>query len=219
MKIDRSKFITITGALAAASGITAFSACTIVSTSGGNPDAASPSDSATNPDGPLGDGETPDGSSEAGADAGVDSPAGCLGDDKVLNPSCSSFAADGGDAGACIRGQEGQSACASYQTNMRNGVARAAILCLAVAPTCEGTVDAITRCGLEALSRACPDPAAQAFCQKEIAACAAAGTTPAVTQKQCEQYASGLNDKGRAAFTSCATEGCALVDTGCFVYP
>ncbi len=215
MKIDKTRFFAITGVLAAASGLGAISACTLTTVNGGEPDAATtplPDSSTTDPDATTtGDSSTTTDATTTDATADASS---CLGDDKMLNPSCASFA----DAGTnCASSEGGQFYCPNVQANYVNGVARSIMQCLSLAPTCEAVPDPFATCTLAALDKACPDAAAAAPCAAAAQACAAEQVTPTINQAKCQQYYSGLSSVGRTRFTSCAAEGCALVENaGCF---
>lgn len=213
MKLDKSRFLAITGLLAAASGVVAVSACTITSVNG-NVDGGQTTDASTTSDGAVvepGDAATDSTTTSDAADATTS----CLGDDKVQNPSCDSFA----DASTNCAGQAGTLYCNDVQTKFRNGVARGIMECLKLAPTCEATPDPITKCTLDTLDKACPDLAATAApCQAAAKACTDLGVTPTINQAKCQQYLSGLSPAGRTAFTSCAAEGCTLEATSAFCF-
>jgi hypothetical protein len=215
MKIDKSKFLVLTGVLAAGTaGAAMMNACTVTSTNNaGDGGTSSVDGSSGGTDGSSGgtDGST----SDAAGDGGGDAAATCLGDDKVLNPSCSSFLDAGTDGGSgCIQSANGQSTCNSAQSALKNGVARDVIQCLSAAPACEGgaTPDVANDCVIAALGKACPDADTDAFCTDQLAKCTAGAS---LTKAQCMQYMAGLKPAARTAFaTSCADEGgCALGPT------
>lgn len=213
MQIDRSRFLVLTGALAAASlgAVAGASGCTIVTNNGTDASTPGPDGSTPGTDGSAaGDGST---NGDSAADAST-----CLGDDKVLNPSCASLAGDGG-VNNCVQDPNiGQPACADFQAGLRNGVAREAVQCLVTLPTCEGlATDPVADCAIKAMKKSCPTTEAAALCKKAVADCAAASITPDVSEAECTSIASGLNAAGRQAFTDCATEGCSLVGTGCLI--
>lgn len=217
MKLDKSRFLAITGLLAAASGVAAVSACTITSVTGDVDGGNTTTDASTTTDGavvdpPVGD-ASPDSTTTTDA---ADSAPSCLGDDKVQNPSCDSFA----DASTNCAGQAGTLYCNDVQAKFRNGVARGIMECLKLAPTCEAIPDPITKCTLDTLDKACPDLAATAApCQAAAKTCTDLGVTPDIDQAKCQQYLAGLSPAGRTEFTSCAAEGCTLnaATAFCFV--
>lgn len=217
MKIDKSRFLALTGVLAAASGIGAVSACTLTTVTGNEPDGSTTTpvlDSGTESDGATtSDAATSDATSDAPTTDAADGAA-CLGPDKVQNPPCSSFV----DAGTSCAGSEGgQFYCSQVEDKYTNGVARSIMQCLSLAPTCEAVPDPIARCTFAALDQACLDSAAATPCMQAAQACAGNGITPTIDQAKCQKYFSGLSATGRTEFTSCAVEGCALVEnSGCF---
>ncbi len=240
LKIDKTRFFAIAGVLAAASGIGTISACTLTTvTSVGDrdgdgikddidkcPDEREDFDGFEDEDGcpESGNGSTTDPDATPGSDATADAIARpdataadastCLSDDKVLNPSCGSFV----DAGvSCAGSQQGQASCPAIQQNYVNGVSRAIMQCLSLAPSCEAVPDPTETCMFAALDKACPDATTAAPCQMAAQQCSTAGVTPTINQAKCQQYLGGLSAAGRAKFASCATEGCTLTsDAFCF---
>lgn len=214
LKIEKSKFLAITTLLAAASGMSAFTACTITTTNSGDADSGVTPDSsippvtdsstttdASNPDTSTAtDGSTPDASNPDAAPT-------CLGDTGPI-ASCT------GTGTNCLNSPDGQFYCDNYLQGFKNGVAADAAKCLALAPTCEAAPDPTEACAIAALSKACPDPAGAVPCQTAITSC---GTAATITQARCEQLYAGLNTAGRAAFTDCTSEGCGLTDNSCFL--
>jgi hypothetical protein len=218
LKIDRTRFFAITGVLAAASGLGAISACTLTTITGDGPDGSittpTVDSSTTDPDATTGSDATADAIAKPDATADASDGSTCLSDDKVLNPSCGSFV----DAGvSCAGSQQGQATCPAIQQNYVNGVSRAIMQCLSLAPSCEAVPDPTETCLFAALDKACPDATTAAPCQMAAQQCTTAGVTPTINQAKCQQYLSGLNATGRAKFASCATEGCSLTsDAFCF---
>jgi hypothetical protein len=207
MKVDRARFLTLTGALSAATGLAfgTMSACsssnTVMPTQA--PDAAG-GDSAT------------DGESEATTDAGI-----CLGD--------AVDAGDAGDASAIECSDGGVAAngcglvCDNVTTRFKAAIAGDILDCVAKLPTCEGADDAIADCIGKSLAKACPDSTASSFCTPLVGTCTPDGGpdggdagdagadsgVPVFNQSSCEALAKGLSGDGRAAFTTCITEGVA----------
>lgn len=200
LKIEKSKFLAITTVLAAASGMSAFTACTITTTNGGGDAGADSSvtpgtDGSTPTDGSSGDASKPDAAPT------------CLGD---TGPAASCT----GTGTNCLTSIEGQNVCGGFRAGFKNDVAAETAKCLALAPTCEAIPDPVESCAIAALAKACPDPAAATPCRTAIAAC---GTAATVTQARCEQLYAGLNAVGRTAFANCTAEGCGLLDNTCFL--
>jgi len=187
MKVDRSRFLLLTTALAAASAVGVMATgCTVTST-----------DKGTTTPTPGVDGST--------ADTGTDA-----------------YVADGGDGGACLDDTGGAAsctgistscaaACEPYLANYKSGVARDIISCLNSLPTCEGTgaETQIANCVQLALAKTCDDPSATTFCTPMAESCGADGGTTGLELTACVGVAKGLNATGRAAFTTCVTEGTA----------
>jgi hypothetical protein len=96
--------------------------------------------------------------------------------------------------------------CSEYEANLKPRMAYVAAQCLAHAPSCEGTP--LIHCAAEAIRSAAPDPTAEGFCKPLVATC----TKESVARLplgDCINYASGLSDRGRAAFATCVKEGAA----------
>ncbi len=216
MKIDRSKFFAITTVLAAASGVSAFTACTITTTNTGSDSGADSSTSADSSTGDSSTGDSSTGDSSTGDAAKPDGTAPdaaptCLDQDGAGTATCT------GGAG-CMAAPAGQGFCADLNLSFKNAVARDAVKCLGLAPTCEAIPDPFETCAVAALAKACPDPAAAAPCQAAIAACMADGVpTPAINLARCQQLYSGLSASGRTKFATCTVEGCGLIDNSCFL--
>ncbi len=210
MKIDKSKFLVLTSVLAAGTAAAAMStgACTTTTNNPTDGGTSSVDGSSGGTDGSSGGTDGSSGGGDGATDGGDDGSA-CLGDDKVLNPSCSSFLEAGTDAGgSCLTSLDGQDACTSFQANLRNGVAREAVNCLKIAPTCEALPDPVGGCLDQAAAKACPDTAVDALCTAELAKC----TAGAITKADCVKYMTALTPAARTKFTTnCADEvGCSL---------
>jgi hypothetical protein len=193
MKVDRSRFLLLTGVLSAATlGVVGTgTGCSVTSS-------ATDGGAATADDGGTADSAT---TVDAGGDAtpSADAAPACLGD---TAPATDPDAGDGGDCAStgCA------ATCAAFATNFRAGVVKAIGQCLLTLPTCEGDP---TSCVDEALGKACHDPAATTICAPLVSACASAvgDAGPVLTQSACEALINGLNPTGQATFTSCITEG------------
>jgi hypothetical protein len=195
MNVDRARFLLLTTALAAASAVAvSASGCTVQPSekdtnsssgnvptdSGGGADAA---DAAT-------DGYYADGASEDGGS--------CLTDDGIA-PTCEG-----------ILSADCATACNQYVTNYKKGVGRAIVECVGKLATCVGAENAIAACVQGALAKACADPSAATYCDPLATSCNAdSGSTPVLDKGECTDLATGLNQAGRDAFTSCVTEGTA----------
>ena len=102
--------------------------------------------------------------------------------------------------------------CAHYLPNYKKGVARAITECIIKLPTCEGATAEVANCVQNALAKACPDSTAVGFCSPIVESCKGDGGDAGVAPLdigECTDMATGLNSAGRAAFTSCVTEGTA----------
>ncbi|HSO38718.1 MAG TPA: hypothetical protein VLT33_39585 [Labilithrix sp.] len=199
MKVDRSRFLLLTTALAAASAVGVMATgCTVTSTDKGT---------TTPPSGVDSGGAADDGGADAYYTDGGDGGA-CL-DDTGETPTCAAVNA------SCT------AACQHYLPNYKKGVARSIIGCIAALPTCEG-VDAqaeVSNCVQIALGKACADNTATDFCTPISESCGADAGKAALDLQVCTDVATGLNSSGRAAFTTCITEGtagyCKLDPTSC----
>jgi hypothetical protein len=205
MKVDRTKFLLLTGALSAATTVALVSttACTTTSatTDGGT---VTP---------PSGDDSGPDSTTEGGA---------CLGDSVV----------EGGDAAAqdCSKALC-PTECTNVQNAYRAGVAQAAVQCILALSICESGGSEATKCAEDALANACDDPTAATLCTKLVADCTApsdagydadastADAGAAFDQASCVALVRGLNADARTSFTSCVTEGAGAGNGACKTDP
>jgi hypothetical protein len=185
MKVDRTRFLLLTTALSAATAIGAVATgCTVKST-----------------EAPTVNPVTED---SGGGDGGYDA-----------------YTDGGGDASACYDNTGAAASCAAantsctaacerYLTNYTAGVARGITECIIKLPTCEGADTEIAGCVQTALANACDDPTATTFCSPIVESCTAdGGGTSGIDLTECTDLAKGLSTAGRAAFTSCVTEGTA----------
>ena len=77
-------------------------------------------------------------------------------------------------------------------------------------PTCENADAENSNCVQIALGKACADPSAGTYCTPIVEGClgdAGDAGTSALDLGLCTDLATGLNSKGRGAFTTCVTEG------------
>jgi hypothetical protein len=224
MKIDRARFLMMTGALSGAfAAACAVAACSTATTStpdagasgdggggGGGADSSSGTDS--------GGGRTDSGTTTG--DSGGDAADGAACDDTVgKRGACADFL-DGGTGPDADAAAEGGVACLSdilcsgLLMNLKPGVAEKAINCIALLPTCEGTTTSpVEDCVQKALSAACPDTTGQAPCDAIAATCADAGADAGVKGADCTKITTGLSSSGRDAFVACMTESaCSKTD-------
>ena len=200
MKVERSRFLLLTTALAAASAVGIMATgCTVTSKDKGT----------TTPPVTTVDSGGTDGGGDAYYPDGGDGGA------------CHD---DTGDAPTCTGASPGcGAACEHYLPNYKKAVARDIISCLIGLPTCEGTgVEAqMATCVQLALGKACDDTTATGFCTPIAESCASDGGTAALDLDICTGLAKGLNATGRTAFTTCVTKGtagyCIASPTTCVV--
>lgn len=188
MQLDRSRFLLLTSALAAATAVSFTAGLGGCSKSDSATDAGAASDAST------ADTSVADGGVDA-ADASTADATACLGDDGV-GPNCDPNT-DGG-AKCSI-------ACYSIASKLKHQVAVNAAECIDnhmdVAPTCEG---GNAPCILAAFALACDDATADPYCAGVVASCADAGADGgAVTQSECVAVAKGLSAAGRTSLTTC----------------
>jgi hypothetical protein len=194
MKVDRTKFLLLTGALSAATTVA------LMSTSGCTTTSATTDGGATQPTGDSG----PDSTTEDGG--------ACLGDSVV----------EGGDAASYDCSQSTCATdCTNVQGAYRAGIAQDAVQCILALPTCESGGAEARKCAEDALAKACDDAAATSLCTKLVADCTApsdagydadastadAGSGAAFDQASCVALVRALSDEARTTFTSCVTEG------------
>lgn len=190
MKVDRARFLLLTTALSAGTAVGVMGmGCSVTSTAsdGGTP---ATDDAATGTDSSTTDSSTTDGGGDGGA---------CLANEG-LAPTCE------GASLSCA------ATCAGFLPNYKNAVGRAIVECILALPTCEGATVEVANCVQKALGKACADPTAKTFCDPLVVSCGGAdGGADAgasrLPQSECEDIATGLNATGRAALTSCITEG------------
>ena len=202
MKIDRARFLVLTGVIAA--GVAgAIAGCSSSSDKGTSPaDADASSDASTTTDtSPTDDGSTTDASDakaclaadgDAGPDAG-DPVSDCAFLNAFCGPACESIAFGvtkvvGNAVVACMRTKQSGAGCQS-------------------SPDAAGVVG---ECSAPILDQLCPDPTAAAFCAPLVSTCNGvdagepdAGLKHAFTQANCEKYATALTANGRTNLTSC----------------
>lgn len=223
MNVDRTKFLLLTGAIAAATVVAAGAGCSTVSESGN--DAGNRSDTGSGTDS-GGDSSTDastdaDGgtaclddtlpSTEGGGDAGVDADVDADTDAAVIGP-CGAPDPANGCANICG---------GDINPHFKKGVAAAIDKCLLTIPQCETASVEMEGCIEDALDQACPDTTADTFCTPLVSACDAAAdggdagdvdggaADKLFTQKNCVKIAQGLNQAGRDAFQICISEGVA----------
>jgi hypothetical protein len=202
MKVDRSKFLLVVGALSAATGVVVASAsCATTSSSSKN-------DAGTSSNVDSGDDDFDSGSlGDSGGDAGN----ACLGD--LPDASVADDAGDAATGCAALTGSGCASACDSVAASFKSGLAEDVRTCLVPAPTCEGGAAAspVASCVEKAVAKACPDTTATSTCTPLVAGCPAddGGADGGIVfnQATCEQVVRSLNQSGRDTFTSCITEG------------
>jgi len=196
MKVDRTRFLLLTGALSAAVVGAAGSACTIKDQRSGDP-TPTPGDVDSGGSGSDGDSGS-NGSSTDASDA-----AACLGDDGVA-PTC-----EGGDAAV-----DCATLCATNQARFKKGFSREVASCLLSLPTCEGN-PAVADCFQSAATKLCDDPTVVAYCAPLI--CDEAGV--GVQKSTCELSAKALGATGRTELADCidgAGGPCSEGATFCF---
>jgi hypothetical protein len=223
MKIDRGRFLVLTGAISAAIATAcATEACSTATTA--TPDAGGPGDSGSGQD-VTSPGDTGGGTETGGGgDARGDGPTTC--DDSVGSKgACVDFADggtgpdadDGGDAGAgCLDGV----VCDAVLRNLKPKVAEKAITCIVGLPTCEvtPTSNPIGDCVATALAGSCSDTTGKAPCDEIATKCADAGAADAgpdggLSAADCQKLTAGMTSDGRAAFVTCMTDlSCEVTD-------
>lgn len=191
MKVDRSRFLLLTTALSAATAVAITAGCTVKSSDNGSSGTTTPPTEAGSPYDSSPDAYATDGDTDGGS---------CL-DDTGSAPDCT---AQTGTACTTV--------CQHYLPNYKKGVARSIADCLKLLPSCEGADNAILACVQTALGAACQDPTAEGYCGPLADACNSdagtdAGAASPLEKQDCVDLANGLNSTGRAAFTTCITEG------------
>jgi hypothetical protein len=186
MRIDRSRFLVLVGALAAG-------ACTVNSenTQTGDGGGSQTADSGSSTDGGT-DGPAVEGGDASGGDDGGE---GGVCDDTVGSAADCSTLADAGNADAGC-GTTAAQQCAALNTNLKPKVARAALACaLAAADVCP---QSFYTCAKQALNAACADSTANADCTDIVGNCSGA------TAADCHALVDGLNATGRQAVVTCS---------------
>jgi hypothetical protein len=195
LKIDKTRFLVLTGLISAATV-----ACTIQNTKKDEPSGAP----AANADG--------NGSSNGGA-------ADASGSTTVSDASASD-AGDGEAAAACIGDQGADPDCAAskcptecetIKTRFKKGVANEILGCMEMYPSCESNYSCISERGAsdpDAGRAICDDATATTFCQPLVDSCKV-NDGEEITMESCVAMAKILTASGRDEFTSCITEGMA----------
>ena len=190
MKIDRSRFLFLTGTLAAASAVALAASAAGCSKA----DPATTDDAATSPDGSAStDAGTTDASDASSASDG--DAAACLANG--AQPLDCDVNADGGPPCGTVK-------CQSAARYFKTDVAAKVLDCLDMAPTCEGPSVAVP-CVMEAVAAACDDPTAAPYCASLAVGCADAGDAGAISQAECVSVVSGMSAAGRTLLTDCVT--------------
>lgn len=175
MKLDRSRFLMLTGAMSTAALAAASSnACSSNFKGGTNDDGGSSSGSGT--------------SGSSSSSSGVPDAKTCLGETAIQsgNVDCSKGAAN------C---QITYAKCTNIQNGgLKPGVAQTAAACIINLPTCpDNASTAPVECVEAALSEACEDTTAASYCAALVSACAStpAGAGGPFDQALCEKLAKG----------------------------
>ena len=184
MKIDRSRFLLLTGVLAA-------TACTVKNAA---------NDAGTGVVAPVADaGDQGDATTTAETGTGAcDDSKGDLG-------ICTSFTA-GTDAGSngCID----ELGCSTLKSAFKPKIAAKILACVLGLPTAEGSCNGSIACGETALAGACADTTTATSCAQVQTACGDAGSDAgAFSLSDCNKYLAGLTAAGRTDFVGCMTEG------------
>jgi hypothetical protein len=134
------------------------------------------------------------------APSGTTPPANaCLDANTATVPDCATMKAP--DT-SCAPFPFPQQRCASYKSNFAPKVAASAIACMTALSSkqvCDGSQ--AYNCGKAALAQACPDPAVGQLC-------AIAATSCKSTAADCTALLSGLNDQGKQQVAQCVAQGC-----------
>jgi hypothetical protein len=209
MKIDRARFLVLTGAISGAiAAAAAVQACTTATTT--TPDAGSQGDS-----GQTGDGTTTEGGGggDSGSDGGTDGPSTC--DDTVGSRGACKDYADGGtgpDSGDAGNGCLDSFVCDGILGALKAKIAEKSIACIVTGPACESaTNDPIADCISTALAGACTDDTGKAACDQIATACGDAGTDAGLGAADCLKLTRGMTSAGRTQFVSCMTESACFV--------
>jgi hypothetical protein len=211
MKIDKSRFLLLTttlAATAAAGVIASTSACTTTTTSTDAGD-NSPTDSgSTKTDG----GTTGDGSTTG--DGGQETCLGNEGAAPTCEPAEEPDAGAGYDAGADAGSAKAKcvEACNAANSLFKTQVAVAVSACAdkVPSPSAEACFSELEPCIKTALSKACADDTAAAYCTELLTSCVSEGGVdagPAITQADCIAVVKALSGEGRASLTECVDNG------------
>lgn len=213
MYIDRSRFLVLTAALAAA---TTAAGCTIIdergADAGGTPDTGSsssdtgtvatdtaPSDSGTDVAADTGGDATADAS-----EVSTDADAGPTCDDTVGSPKACSLVLGTGCTSTVA-------SCPTWIDYTKPKIAERAVDCLIALPTCEGTGVDSSDCLVDALATACADDTALTLCRGWKDECNTLGTPvdASFTAEGCALQINGMSAAGRDRIHGCfVTEGC-----------
>ncbi len=190
MRIDRTRFFLLAGAMATATA----GGCFVQSAddddgeggSGGTPTSTQTDGGGGSSDGGMGGdtgtgGNGGDGGSGGTCDDSVGDTVDCSG---VIN-ACSTFAIE---------------ACDASTAAFKPAVAEAAANCIVNLDAAAGCLE-VYECRKDALNDACPDASADALCATLIDTCNTAGNP--TTEVECHSYVDGLNEFGRTSVETC----------------
>lgn len=210
MKIDRTRFLVLTGALSAAACV---ASCTVVNHPANPPTPPPAPPHAVGPATPGGavvmhQPGTPGAAAEhPGPHSPIvfrmpalgpfpspaPSPSACLDSGATTAPSC---------VVSCTSNPFMAQRCAVYASHFDPKVAAAAVACmngLTGAAACDSMQ--AYNCGKNALTQACPDPTVDQLCQ-------IASTPCKIAQNDCITMVSGLSSPGQDAVATCISQGC-----------
>ncbi len=224
MAFDPKKFALLTSAIAASIVVVGATAggCTVNEVNDADSGTGSSSGEATSSSGGSSSGGSSSGGSSSGGsssssggsssgstDAGVDGGS-CLGDDGVA-PSCEN------QTGGCLTYEFHQNLCANTGVVFRAAVARAAVDCLRIAPTCEMGGDE-SNCAAAAIAQACPVDAAVlgTYCDEVAAAAECEEADKPAAVAACKGLAPALNEVGLSGLKNCVADYGGCGESICF---
>jgi hypothetical protein len=211
MKIDRARFLVLTGAISGAiAAASAVEACSVATTSTPDAGGTQQGDSGSGQDATNGTDSGGGTDTGTGSDTATDSPSTC--DDSVGTSGACADYADGGTPADAGNGCLNDVVCTGLLNGLKPKVAQNAINCIVTGPACEGAAGTpIADCIAQALGNACADSTGAAACQQIDATCSDAGADAGISSADCQKLTPGMTSAGRTQFVACMTESACFV--------
>lgn len=219
MKIDKSRFLLLTGAIAAATMVSVGAAGCVITTN--DKDSTEDTDGGTTPGPDAGLDDDADAASPDDPDASPDADASTDPDaDEPDPPACLD---DSAPAVNCFDALP--TSCAEVceyivdsDWGLKSGVLQEMVSCLGSLPSCDDGIvsDEAWACRDDAVAKACVTNNDKEICEPLVTSCATEGWENLFTQEVCEQTIAAIDENEQERFVICVTEG---IDDFCTADP